>query len=216
MAFEAGAADIAAIASSNLAAHYMDSGDLERARILLEEAISGETVEGAFLSWMHALLANIYRLQNDFELARTFAGNAAGQSREVGAKPILAFALFVTAWLELDTGQIESAVASALEALEISRETGHRWGISQSLLQLGSIASAQTRIQLAAILWSAAEAIRTRLDVPLTLATAQRYNADVAASHALISCEHWDAGWREGLMMSSDEAVDYAIREMII
>src|SRR5579871_1919807 len=107
-------------------------------------------------------------------------------------------------------GDYASAWTYNEESLTIYGETGDRRGLAFSLETFAGLAFKEERLEQAAALWGAAEALREELGSPLSPNATEEYGRDVAEVRQALGEEAFLAAWAKGCAMSLEQAIAYA------
>jgi hypothetical protein len=99
------------------------------------------------------------------------------------------------------------------DALALERELGN-WAYGAYCLEsFAGLAGARRQGARAARLWGAAEALRTNIGAPRPLDARLLYEPSMAAARAQVGEAEWEAAFAQGMAMSAEEAVEYALGE---
>lgn len=90
-------------------------------------------------------------------------------------------------------------------------QLGMRWDIAYLIENLGGVAAYAGRPDEATRLYGAADKLREELNAPLPAGEKVAYDRYVNAAREALGDEAFAALWDEGRLLSSDEAVDYAL-----
>jgi DNA-binding CsgD family transcriptional regulator/tetratricopeptide (TPR) repeat protein len=187
--------------------------DHERATELYEEGLvlcrelGGAQPLGDYLSH----LGYEFLLRGDHERAATLNEQAAALLRSQGYKGGLQFALNNLGWVALDRGLDERAEALYGESLLLCRELGDRLTASESLDGLACAAGSRGATQRAARLFGAAGALREAVGYRQAPRGRALREPHLRAARSRVDKEAWEAAWSEGMVMSQEEAVEYAL-----
>jgi tetratricopeptide (TPR) repeat protein len=172
-----------AYALNNLGVQAMDQGDFERARPLLEESLAISQKAGLQRPAGYAChnLGDVDRHLGEFESARLQYTRARRIFENLGDQ--WAVAIQLTRGLGrvfLHLAQEDQARRCHLEALRILADLGDQPSTAQSLEGLAAVEAAANRFARAVVLCGAAEALRRRVEVPLSPMEHQAVSALVA------------------------------------
>jgi len=128
-------------ALSAAAAAYLDGGDLETARPLLERLADNIQKKNPQHcdSVVLAHLAKAHLLEGNLDAAAEVARAALSIGRAIPSLITAGQSLTTLAAVAMRRGNHEQAVATAREALELHRETGHRPGEADTLALFGDL-----------------------------------------------------------------------------
>ncbi len=208
-----------------------NQGDYVAAQARHEESLAIRRVIGD--RWGIALslgnLGNVVHNQGDYEAARSYHEESLAIRQEVGDRQGTALSLAYLGHVARDQDDYAAAEAHYEECLKIRRQAGDRWGIASSLENFADLAAAKIHalnaqgditsaaeqnsaaLQRAARLWGAAQALRERMGAPLSPVDRAKQEREVAASRAKLGKAEWEAAWAEGLQMTQEQAVTYAL-----
>jgi non-specific serine/threonine protein kinase len=136
-------------------------------------------------------------------------------AREIGAREVIFVALHPLAAIALADGDDEQAAQLFEEGLSLSAEVGEATNTAYCLEGLATIAASEGRLERAARLWGAAEAILEAIEV-----IAYPYAPDHSLHHRQVEAardrldqDTWTRAWAEGLAMTVEQAVEYALQK---
>jgi predicted ATPase/DNA-binding CsgD family transcriptional regulator len=206
-----------AYALSNAGFAALGQGQPQKAITLTEEAMDlflevdekwGAAIELGFL-------AVAWRDQGDHERAKRLAERGLALSREVGERQAISVALNTLATLAQAERDHERARELFEEGLTVSAELGNESDVVHCLEGLASIAGAEGSIVRAARLWGAAEALLEEIEVGVHTYVPDRslHQSQVAAARAQLEEAEWTAAWAEGLAMTSERTLEYALEQ---
>ena len=206
-----------AYALSNAGFAALGQGQPQKAITLTEEALDlflkvdetwGAAIELGFL-------AVAWRDQGDHERAKRLAERGLALSREVGERQAISVALNTLATLAQAERDHERARELFKEGLTVSAELGNESDVVHCLEGLAAIAGAEGSIVRAVRLWGAAEALLEEIEVGVHTYVPDRslQQSQVAAAHARLDEEAFEAAWAEGRMMTSEQAIQYALEQ---
>jgi predicted ATPase/DNA-binding NarL/FixJ family response regulator len=207
-----------AYALSNAGFAALGQGQPQKAITLTEEAVDlflevdetwGAAIELGFL-------AVAWRDQGDHERAKRLAERGLALSREVGERQAISVALNTLATLAQAERDHEWARELFEEGLTISAELGNESDVVHCLEGLASIAGAEGSFARAVRLWGAAEALLEEIEVGVHTYVPDRslQQSQVAAAHARLDEEAFEAAWAEGRMMTPEQATQYALEQV--
>jgi DNA-binding CsgD family transcriptional regulator len=161
-------------------------------------------------------LAVAWRDQGDHERAKRLAERGLALSREVGERQAISVALNTLATLAQAERDHERARELFEEGLTVSAELGNESDVVHCLEGLASIAGAEGSFVRAARLWGAAEALLEEIELGVHTYVPDRslQQSQVAAAHARLDEEAFEAAWAEGRMMTSEQAIQYALEQV--
>ena len=184
-------------------------GDLAGARQFAEAALSEARAAGARFEESRILdvLGNVEFEAGDIETAYRLELQSLAISRELGGwKWGDTIGLLNLADLAIRLDRPDDAETHALEALELTRETGDRTRRVFAVASLAIVAHKRGDDERAGTLWGAVEAEENRF--PLEVWTAER--ADYAEQIEDAPGAEFESGRRRGLAFSPEEMIAYA------
>jgi len=113
------------------------------------------------------------------------------------------------------SGDAEQAAPLLVDTLRLSLRLDYKLIIQYCLLGLGKLAADGGRLQRAALLWGAAEAMEETFGAHLTRAgrVMLGVEAQVASARARLAESTWQREWSAGRRMSADHVVAYALNQ---
>ena len=132
--------------------------------------------------------------------------------READA-PVLITALIVLGEIALRAGDAPGAAGRLREGLRTARATGYRRNVAEGLLDFGILARAVGQPERSARLLGAAEALRGELNLQITVRQRRSYEETQSAVQATLGESRFKQAWAEGLAMTPEQAVAYALEE---
>ena len=181
----------------------------EETRALLEDPPEDQL--GA--AYLHLTMGMIAMSRQDDEKVVSEMERALSLFREAGYLFGSARCLTPMGIAALGRGDVEYAARVIEEALQMLRLLKNKIGIAVALLQAAGIAFLRGRMIRAARLFAAAQAVRRsigHLD-PVLKPLNYDYEANMAATRAELGEAAFEAAFSEGLAMSAEQAVEYAL-----
>jgi non-specific serine/threonine protein kinase len=199
-----------------LGAQYGEQGDYERAVPFAEEALALSRRIGDKLniaSTLHSL-AEAERGRGNYERAKVLGMESIALAREFEDRWPLARVL---GWFGLTVfwsgGEYDLGEKFLREGLALNRELGN-WSYGAYCLEaFAGLAEARGQEARAARLWGAAEALRNNIGAPLPLDARLLYERSVADARAQLGEAEWEEAFAQGMTMTAEEAVEYALSE---
>jgi hypothetical protein len=102
-----------------------------------------------------------------------------------------------------------------MEAIAIAHELSFLEGIAFALEGLATVALATNSTLQAVHLWACAEILREQGGAAMSPAHRRRYDGEVESAKTQLSAGAFDKAWTNGLAMTLDEAVRYALQGSI-
>jgi predicted ATPase/class 3 adenylate cyclase/DNA-binding CsgD family transcriptional regulator/tetratricopeptide (TPR) repeat protein len=157
-------------------------------------------------------LAAVALADSKLDEARRLADEGVRLGREVDFPAAIVQGVVVQATLARFDGEAHRAEDLLHEALDLVYESGHRFFVSGILQPLAGAVADQGRLDEAARILSAAEAIVRATGAMITSGVETPREAELTAVRAGLALDVFDTAWREGASLSLDEAVAYARR----
>jgi tetratricopeptide (TPR) repeat protein len=188
-------------------------GCLDQARLLFEEALRITQARGNESFSLHPAtsLAEIALLQGERARALRLIRDGLALAHRLGDKHEVAWLLILHGELKRLDGALEPALETLRPALALARELDIKEAIQSILDGIARVYAAQDRSEEAAWLLGAAEALRDRLEFPLSLAYVPRHEQTVAQMRARLGDERLAAEWARGRAMPLDDAIALAM-----
>jgi tetratricopeptide (TPR) repeat protein len=159
-------------------------------------------------------LGIVYTDQGRFDEARSlFTGNLV-LDRQNGDKWGAAITELNLSAVSLLEGDAERACTTAVHALRAVVAVGDLDAQAEALEVCLGVATAQGRWTLAARLAGASDAFRASIGVPSAPADRVRLDRWIGACRENLDRADFDAAWREGSLMTTDQATSYALSEV--
>ncbi|WOX14688.1 ATP-binding protein [Streptomyces sp. N50] len=193
------------------------SGDYARARAVYEEALALPPREGESMSlvgFKYVELAHVLAIQGEFDRAMALCEEFRQVCLTYGEQWIHSYLLRILAFAEWAKGDQVAARVHARECLRLKRAVGDVFGIGMTLELLAAVNAREGEGRSAAVLLGAAKRIWQDAHVALDRTPSHgpvRTEAEEGA-RALLG-EGFKCAYREGLELTSDHAVAYALGE---
>ena len=197
-----------------MVAYYV--GDYPTGRGLLEDSISEFRELNAtaqVVPRMPVILGDLTRSEGDYERALEMYEASLMEARKIGAPLVVASALHRLGQMARLQGDGAKGVSLLKESLKMHQKAGNKPGIAEGLAALAGVLAAGVRLDRAARLFGAADALLERIRVPLSPADHAQYDTDLKAARSPMDKRAWEAGWAEGRAMSLEQATDYALAQ---
>ena len=110
-------------------------------------------------------------------------------------------------------GKYQQAKAVYKETILEWKRIGHRAAIAHQLECFASIAKIEKQGQRAARLFGAAEALREKIDIPMTAMEHVEYEREISDLKAGMDEKVFTFAWAEGRAMTMDQAIDFALEQ---
>jgi DNA-binding CsgD family transcriptional regulator len=156
----------------------------------------------------------VERQRGDYERAKTLGMENISLARELEDKWLLGVCVGWVGMLALWNGEEHDLAEGFLkEGLALDREVGN-WAYGAYCLEgFAGLAGARAQGERTARLWGAAEALRSDIGAPVPPDARPYYERSMAAARARLEEGAWEAAWAQGMAMSLEEAVEYALSE---
>jgi predicted ATPase/class 3 adenylate cyclase len=115
------------------------------------------------------------------------------------------------AHIERYEGHYQQAKASYRETIVEWKRIGHRAAIAHQLECFASIAKIEEQAQRAARLYGAAEALREKIDIPMTAMERIEYDREIADLKAGMDEKVFTSAWADGRAQTMEHAIDFAL-----
>ena len=208
-------------------------GDYAAARAYYEQslAIRREIGDRQGIALSLNGLGNVAMYQRDYAAARAYFEQSLGIQREIRDRRGMAASRLNLGNVAYDQGNYAAARAYYEQSLEIRREIGDRQGVAYSLEAFAALASSSGStgalpaekatapenalfdLQRAPRLWGAAQALREQIGAPLPQKNQEEQTERIAKVRVKLSETEWTAAWEEGMQMTTEQAVAYALEE---
>ncbi|HEX6509979.1 MAG TPA: tetratricopeptide repeat protein [Chloroflexota bacterium] len=197
-----------------VAALVRDKGDYGSARDYLKEALREFERAGEHTWTVAALngLGDVARLEGDYDDAQAFYEEAIETAKDaVGfmPRPGLLHNLAHVVHVQGDDARARRLFA---EALALFREMGDLRGVAECVAGLACL-TAETDPALTARLFSAATSLGESKNTQLSRSNWADYDRALAAVHARLDDDDFQAAWTQGTGMSLDEAAAAGLRD---
>ena len=165
--------------------------------------------------WLTAMILNtlgeMARLQGDLEKAMPMFEEGIALLSELGDKVFITIPLDNLGMAVWQRGDCERATAIHARCLRLAHAAGDFREIALAIERLAAIAQACGQPERAARLFGAAEALRQARGAPVEVLDRAEYDRAVAAVRAQLDEATRNAAWREGGVMSLEQAVACAL-----
>jgi predicted ATPase/class 3 adenylate cyclase len=189
-------------------------GEYDRSRAIVSEYLASCRAAGNRAGIVRALnrLGYMAFVQGDNDTARALLDeNIAMQRAMKSHNRMMTDSLSIRGQVAHDDGDYATARTNYREALSIRRDLRDIFGVTYSLERIAALAASTGRIDRAARLWGAAEALRERVGSPLLPAEIGTYQAEVEDAREQYDPDAFDRAWADGRTMSTDAAVALAL-----
>jgi predicted ATPase len=187
--------------------------DFEHAALLCSEsvALQREIEDKLGLATSLNISGLVETQRGDHKRALALHEEGLTVARQVGDTWSLAVHLGNMGWATLGQGDHHCAARLFGEALKLNFELGEKWLSADCLDGLARVASVQGSPVRAARLWGAAKASSQAIGALAAPLDQTAYDRHVAAARARLDEGAFDAAWTEGLSLTFEQAVTYAL-----
>ena len=198
---------------------YMEAcrGDLERAKALGEESLAiareaGDTTSGAFASQYLAVTA---MLGGDYERAQALFEATLETTRITGNRRGQAISLNNLGLVALCREEYARAAELSSASLRLSVESSDHQLVTWSLDALAAVCGQRGYVGRAARLWGAAEALREASGFSQPPDDKRVLEPFLKAARSRLDEAAFQVAWEEGRAMTEEQAVGYALSEVV-
>jgi predicted ATPase/DNA-binding SARP family transcriptional activator len=188
-------------------------GDFPRAKAICEEHLALSKALGD-KDGIASSLGNLGRIaswQGDYRQATAMLEESIAVAHEVGNRDTVNLSQSELAHIERRLGHFAEALAMYKETIVRWQEIGQRAAVAHQMECFAFIARAQSQEQRAIRLLGAAQALRKRINSPMTSNERVEHDHEVSVLRAQMDGSTFAAAWEEGRKMTLDEAVAYAL-----
>jgi len=165
--------------------------------------------------WMYTMsvlgLALVAKYRGDYSEARHRFAICNPIFREIGDMHRVNMVRSELAHIERYEGHYQQAKLMYQESIVEWRRIGHRAAIAHQLECFAWIAKVEEQGQRAAHLFGAAEALREKIDIPMTAMEHIEYEREIADLKTGMHEEVFASAWAEGRTMTMEQAIDFAL-----
>jgi predicted ATPase/class 3 adenylate cyclase len=184
--------------------------DMRAALPILEEAVTlyrelGDTAGLARCKWA---IGNVYHFLEEYPEARPALDEAIGHFRQLGDRFSLGWALHTRSLVSINTGDVATAEPLVAEGLKLFSEAGDISGVVLLLDDSGQLAQLKGQRARALRLAAASRTLQNKTGTALAAIANATGGKPVPAANQ----QDEAAAWEEGVAMSSEEAVAYALQ----
>jgi predicted ATPase/class 3 adenylate cyclase len=177
--------------------------------LALAREVGDRRVESASLN----NLATIKQEQRDYEASIPMFERSLALDRELDDVVGSAITLVNLGLATLGTGQRERAVACGCEALKVSVEVGHRFGIAGAFDLLAKTAVVGNALDRAVRLFAASQMVLHAIGAELSAADRRETDEAIQSLRTERGDERFARTWAEGQALDIEAAVAYALRQ---
>jgi non-specific serine/threonine protein kinase len=190
-----------------------DQGDLHGAIERWEQSLAQARAAGDLGEVARALgnLGEAHYHVGDLARAEALHTEALALARQLGRTNLEAYQLGDLGNVARRQGDLVQATALHKQALELKRALGARRQIAITLEDLAGVAAAEGHGMRAARLLGAATAIREAIGTPQAIPERNAIEQAVVGARTALGEEAWAAAFANGLALSVDQAIAYAL-----
>jgi predicted ATPase len=194
----------------------LNSGDVAGALELFEEgaSLARETGDPSCVAPAVGNLAAALLIHGDHRRSRDLSEEALGLARTIGDARWIAGSLANLGWALLGDGGVDEAAARFGEAFNLASESGVTTDYPEFLEGLAAVALARGDASRAAVLLGAADGFRSVEGLAPGRHVAERELDERDAARAALGAEAFDRAFAEGVDLSLEEAVSYALSDI--
>jgi tetratricopeptide (TPR) repeat protein len=203
-----------ATATLYLAALARDRGEYGEARTVAERAMEALEKLGrrqAILSGGRSVLADIARLEGDYERAIELSDRQVRDLRGIGFAAGIANATYCRAEVARTVGDFDGAVSRYREVIEFSRDAGDKASVASALDGLAMAMAADGRADPALRLAGAGAVLREEVRATKLPIEQAELAAAVETATKALGAEAAALAYEAGRSMTHEEAVEYAL-----
>ena len=165
--------------------------------------------------WMYTMsvlgLALVAKYRGDYSESRRRFAICDPIFREIGDMHRVNMVRSELAHMERYEGHYQQAKAMYRESIVEWKRIGHRAAIAHQLECFASIAKIEEQGQRAARLFGAAEALREKIDIPMTDMEHVEYEREISELKAGMDEKVFVSAWTEGRALTMEQAIDFAL-----
>ena len=167
------------------------------------------------LLWGYALvflgIGMMAKYKGDFEFSRETLRNILPLFVEMGDTHQETMIQSELGHMERYEGHLEKAEQIYRATILVWQRIGHRAAVANQLESLAFIASAYNRVERAARLLGAAEALREKINIQMSQFERSEYDKEVAGLRNCLGEPAFSNRWSEGCLMTMEQAVEFAV-----
>jgi non-specific serine/threonine protein kinase len=163
--------------------------------------------------WSLTFLGDVVFHLNDLERARNYYEQSARALRELNDRNFLAYTVRRLAQLAWYCSEFDKATQLCRESLMINRELGDIRGIIASLSAYAGVAAAQGQAARAAQLFAAVETLLKSRNIRLVYMDEKERERNLSVLNEQLSPSDLENAWKKGILMTMEQAVEFALQE---
>jgi predicted ATPase/class 3 adenylate cyclase len=180
--------------------------DMEQGRALLKE---GGDDWGSTMAFLSASM--IAKFRGDYAEARKRFLAIEPLFRDLGDQHRTNMVKSELAHIERYEGHYAAAKAMYRETITEWQRIGHRAAVAHQLECFASLAMQDEQPERAARLFGAAEALRERIGIEMTIPEHEEYERTISVLRSGMDPSTFAAAWAEGRALGMDQAIDFAV-----
>ena len=153
------------------------------------------------------------RMRGNYDSARKMFQEGREAFRRVHSKYFVQVMSSELAHVERQQGNLTEARSMYRETIRGWQDLGNRAAIAHELECFGFLSIAEEEPQAAVKLFAAAEALRERIQAPMTDYERVEYDRAVAQLRSMLAELKFNALWAAGRSMAMEQAIEYALKE---
>ena len=215
MAREIGDKNRASWALGDLGLSARDQGNSTQALSYFSESLTLARESGEIRAIGVALfnLAESHELAGNPDVSMSLWEQGLQLFREQGDKTHIAWGVEGLAGAAFLSGDFASALEFHIESLKTKVEVMDKLGIAYSLDGLAQVAAAEGEAERAAILWGAADQLRTMMNTPPDPSRRAVYASLIPSARVQLGEELFNSAWAEGQAMTVELGITFALGE---
>jgi predicted ATPase/DNA-binding CsgD family transcriptional regulator len=149
--------------------------------------------------------------------AKRLAERGLELARDIGSPEAICVACHAGSMAAQAEGDHERARVLLQEGLVLAAEASNETNVAYCLEGLAAAAASEGRLERAGGLWGAAEALLEKIEVAAYIYAPHRsvYQGQVRAARARLDEAAWQTAWTEGRAMTPEQAIEYALSEVV-
>jgi tetratricopeptide (TPR) repeat protein len=194
--------------SANKGDQYEKEKYFEKLREMMREMPKSFQV-----SMFHLGMGMDERLRGNYDTARKIFEEGLEMFKRLHSKNFVLVMRSELGHVERQQGNLSQARSMYRETIKGWQDLGNRAAIANQLECFGFLALAEEEPQATVKLFAAAEALRERIQAPMTDYERVEYDQAVAQVRSLLSETEFNALWAEGRSMKMEQAIEFALEE---
>ncbi len=209
---EVGDLRMATLILGNLGVVALDQGDFPLASARFDEHLGNARKLGdrKLIGGALTNLGMVAHNAGDFDRAAALHADALELAGQVGDRRLSSVALTNLGLAALARKEFAAARAFHRRSLELAEAVGERRSIAESLTEIAGVDAAEGKAERAAVLFSAAQALRAAIGSPIPGPELARFNEAVAATAAALGPQRFALAQAAGQAMPVEQAVTLA------